>query len=352
MELERPDLTQLPPHVRAYIEALEAKLARLQAESEPVASESASGPEEPPSHTSVITITEQGQVKRTPRHLYGRQRRGGMGVFGIDAAEADPPVGLVLADDGAGIILLTDQGRAFRLPVAELPETPLNGRGRSILERFPLRADERLALAFPDQPLDGRGAYLILVTRRGQVRRIAAHFLGRSLQPGTVLYNVSEGGPPAAACWSQGDQELFIVTRAGQATRFAERLVPVRGCLGMRVDPQDEVVGVAAIPADGAVFLLSDQGKGTIRLMSGFSAHKSPGAAGKTAMRADQIVGAVPVQEGDDLLILSRLGKVIRFAAAEVPPKEGVVQGVNCMNLRADECVAVAVLPALAAAPA
>jgi len=81
---------------------------------------------------------------------------------------------------------------------------------------------------------------------------------------------------------------------------------------------------------------------GTIRLMSCFGANKAPGAGGKIAMKAEDVVGAVVVEENDDLFVISRLSKMIRFQAAEVPAKEGVVQGVRCMALRADEAVAVA----------
>jgi DNA gyrase subunit A len=76
--------------------------------------------------------------------------------------------------------------------------------------------------------------------------------------------------------------------------------------------------------------------------MSGFSANKAPGSGGKVAMNSDQLVGALPVSDGDDLFLASRLGKVIRFPASEVPAKEGVVAGVYCMALRGDEVTAVA----------
>ncbi len=148
--------------------------------------------------------------------------------------------------------------------------------------------------------------------------------------------------PGRGYCWSSGNDDLFIVTRTGQAIRFAERLVPVRGCLGLRVDPGDRVTGVSATGADGGVFLLSSDGKGTIRQLSGFGANKAPGAGGKVAMKADAVVGAVAVPASGppvDLFAISRLGKIIRFQVNEVPAKEGVVQGVNCMNLRADDCV-------------
>jgi DNA gyrase subunit A len=79
--------------------------------------------------------------------------------------------------------------------------------------------------------------------------------------------------------------------------------------------------------------------------MSGFAANKAPAAGGKVAMKTDKLIGAARAGTGDELFAISRLGKLIRFAAAEVPPKEGVVQGVACMALRADEVVALTVAP-------
>lgn len=346
----RPDLSELPDEVLTYITALETALQQA-ASSDEESNRPAPEPSEPPTTIQVITISQKGLAKRTPRHFYTRQRRGGMGVFGVDVVDEDAPTFLVLAEMDAGMTLVTNQGRAFRTSVAEISETQVAGRGKSLLERISLREGEQLALVIPD-PLPGQpSAYLTLVTVRGQVRRIGSQYLGKNLQAGTVIHNIAEGGAPAAACWTTGNDELFIATRTGAAIRFSERLVPVRGCLGLRVDPQDAVVGIAAAGAEGGVFLLNDEGKGTIRLFSGFSANKAPGASGKVGMKTNSLIGVVGVREGDkvleDVLIISRLGKVIRFPAAEVPAKEGVVQGVNCMALRADECVAVAVSPGL-----
>ncbi|HMN30898.1 MAG TPA: DNA gyrase C-terminal beta-propeller domain-containing protein [Caldilineaceae bacterium] len=338
MSLDRPDLSHVPEAVLAYIETLEAEIERLrQRPDEETREEMPLEPSEPPTTINLVTISAQGMAKRTPRHFYLRQRRSGMGIFDLDSNEDDPPKFLAIADETAGLLLMTDHGRAFRLPLSELVESPVRSRGRALRELFPLRSDERLALAIADQG----GAYLALVTERGQLRRIGSQYLGKSLQPGTVLYNIKEGGPPAAACWTTGNDELLIVTRSGQGIRFSERLVPLRGCLGIRVDPDDVVTGVAAAEASGGAFLLGADGKGTVRLLNGFGANKSPGAGGKTVMKSDALVGAVAVGPGHDLFVISRLGKIIRFQAAEVPAKEGVVQGVNCMALRADECVAV-----------
>jgi len=107
------------------------------------------------------------------------------------------------------------------------------------------------------------------------------------------------------------------------------------------VDLGDRVAAVTAVTEESGVFLLGHDGKGTIRQMSGFRANKAPGAGGKVVFKTDKLAGAVTVGPEDDLFIISKLGKIIRFKAGEVPPKEGVVQGVNCIALRSDEATAV-----------
>jgi DNA gyrase subunit A len=168
------------------------------------------------------------------------------------------------------------------------------------------------------------------------------------MMPGTALYRVAELGPLAAACWTTGEGDLFVATQRGLAIRFPERALPLAGGLAMRLEPGDRAIAVEAVHLlDGAsIFLLGADGRGTIRLMAGFAPNKSPGGGGKVAMKTERLVGAMAVGPQGDLFIQSRLSKLIRFGAGEVPGKDGVVQGVNCMALRADECAALAVSPA------
>lgn len=339
MTVARPDLTQTDPAVLAYIEALEAEIERLtRRRRSPAPADSELEPSEPPTTMNVITVSAAGLAKRTPRHFYGRQRRGGMGVFDLELPDDDHPALLAVADEADSLIFVTSRARVFRLPVSALPEAPVRARGVSLDRHINLTPEETLIAMLPAS--DG---YLTLVTEQGQVRRFSSHLFGERMRPGVALYDSAIGGAPAAACWSPGDGDLFIVTRAGQAIRFAEQQVPVRGCLGLRLEREDTIAAVAAVYEHSAVFLLGADGKGALRQMSGFRANKAPGAGGKTAMKADRLVGAITSGGESDLFVISRLSKIIRFRAAEVPLKEGVVQGVNCMDLRADETTALTI---------
>ncbi len=346
MIIERPDLSDVAPDVLAYIESLEAALAAqtprrarppVVAEPEPDAA-----PElcEPPTTINLITLTAGGLLKRTPRHLYGQQRRGGMGIFDLDAPDDDPPTLLALADESASLILFTDQGRTYRLPVNRLAEMPMRARGTALSGLLPLRPGERVAAALPEDS----GEQIALVGQRGWVMTVRASFVGKSMIAGVVYYDVVKYGSLAAACWLPGSaDEVFIATQQGFAIRFPAQRVPKTGCLGIRLEKNDTVVAAAATNDESSVFLLGTDGKGTIRLMSGFAANKSPGGGGKVALKTDKLVAAAAVGAADDVFIISRNSKIIRFQAAEVPPKEGVVQGVNCMALRGDETMAVVV---------
>ncbi|MBI1293482.1 hypothetical protein GC175_00805 [bacterium] len=335
MTPQRPDLSQLPEAVRAYIEYLEDALTDAQSEPSGGRGAAAAEPSEAPTTQMVVTITRTGTIKRTPRHLYGRQRRGGMGVFDIESNEDDPPTLIAVGDLQERLILFTDRSRFFSLRISELPEAPVRARGEMSQRWLPLQPDEKLVVALPEQ----NAAYFYLLSDRGWVRRVVGSQLLR-LAPGSVL-EARPGHRPVSACWGTGDRDLLIVSKAGQGIRFEERLVPIQGgCLGIRLDGGDEALSIANVNEASGVFVLGDDGKGTIRQMAGVRANKSPGAGGKTIMKADRVVDARTVAAGEDVFVISQLAKLIRFAADEVPPKEGVVQGVNCMSLRADEAMA------------
>lgn len=348
---KRPDLTNIDPNIREYIETLEAELERLRGKQKRsvlhISSEESEAtetlpeiaePTEPPTTINVITATASAIAKRTPRHLYTRQRRGGMGIFDIETSLEEPPAILAIADQQQGILLFTNLGRAFRLQASMLRETPVRDRGENIFKKPSLQQDENLVAILPEQAQ----GYVALSSQTGMVRLLRHHVFGEYMKPGMALYDYRTFGPLASACWTPGDSDLFIATRQGRAIRFSEKLVSPQGTQGVRLSNDDVVIGITSVYPDSSVFLLSADGKGTIRLIEGFAANKSPGAGGKVAINTDHLICALAVDQEQDIFIISKLCKIIRFPASDIPTKDGVVQGVICMSLRADEPVAVA----------
>ena len=191
MNSECPDLSQTSPEVRAYIEALEAERLRMQTNQPTRRKTAVSQPSEPPTSQQVITISQQGVAKRTARHLYGRQRRSGIGVFDLDVAEPDFPAHLVVADESDRLLLFSNLGRVFPLNVANIVQTEeLRTLGESIIGRFPFHANEKIIGALPNNG----GQYIILASQRGWVQRVAVSYFGKSLIPGMTFHDVTQGG--------------------------------------------------------------------------------------------------------------------------------------------------------------
>lgn len=344
MAVPRPDLSQLPAEVSAYILHLESEIARLRAFSDapalnPDESDEETVPSEPPTTINVISMTARGVAKRTPRNYYTRQRRGGMGVFDIQTPDDDPPCLLAIADQSQTLLVLTNMARAFRLPVNAIPETPIRGRGESVVGRLGLNPEETIAVILP---VRAQG-YVAMLSQTGNVRLLRHHVFGEYMKPGVLMFDTRTFGKLTAACWTPGESELVIATSQGRAIRFSEKIIPPQGGAGIRLAEHDQAIGICAVYPDSGVFLINREGKGTIRLMEGFLPNKAAGAGGKIIMETDQLAGVFTVESHDELFILSTLSKVIRFSAGEVPAKDSAVQGVFCMTLRADQVSAVAV---------
>lgn len=337
--MDRPDLSTVDDEIVAYIEYLEGEILSLQSVKSSKREERASAelePSEPETTVNVIVFSRNGLIKRTPRHFYGRQRRSGRGNFDMEFAEGDGPQQVVLADLEEELIVITNFARIFHLPTKNIPEGELRDRGVEIAGLLKMHGNETVVKLL----VNGQGERIASLTPRGYV------FTSNrpSARDGDFLYNTSNQGGPVDCCWTSGDDNIFIATKQGKGIRFDERQVPKGGCLGIRLDPGDELLGLTAVTDDSGVFMLSHDGKGTIRLMEGFRQNRAPGAGGKVAIKSDKLVAAVTVEDegaGSDIFAISETGKMIRFSAAEVPSKTGVVQGVNCMGLRNDEVSAV-----------
>jgi DNA gyrase subunit A len=334
----RPDLSSADPEIKKYIEYLEKRLGVTHKPEPGLTSEHFSEvfPPEPDTTNCLISISARGSVKRTYRHLYTRQHRGGMGVFDLETNPPDYPVVVGIANEPQTLLLITNRARAFRYPLQQIEASPVRAKGSLPFERMGFDANESIAAVLPEQ---ARG-YVALLGASGKVRLLRHHLFGEHMKPGTVLFNTAEFGALTSACWTPGDAEIFIVTSAGMGIRFAEKAISPQGDIGIRTGADDSAVGITSVSDDSSVFFIGTDGRGTIRQMSSFAANKSAGGSGKIAFKNNKVIGAATMTPEDEIFVITRYGKVIRFSADEVPVTEGPVQGVNCISLRADEVTA------------
>ncbi len=341
--MQRPDLLGVRPDLIAYIEYLENQISEYRSTPERKVKTQSESPvpetqlfAEPPTKYTLITSSYGGYVKRTYRHLYVPQHRGGMGIFDIDLPDTDYPRSLLTAEVDKNVLVFTDRARVFRFPASRIVETEIHSKGQNLFDRLPLEPGEGLAAILPEQAQ----GFVALLSKPGKIRILRHHMFGEHMRPGTPMYNYKEFGPLASVCWTGGDRDLFVVTKKGIGIRFAEKAVSPQSELAIKLGADDEAVALTPVDDESAVLLLGSDGKGAIRLMSGFAANKSPGGSGKIAIKNDQVIGAVSIEGREDIFAISRLSKIIRFPSDEVLRTEGVVQGVICVNLRADEVVA------------
>jgi len=341
--MDRPDLQNIRTDVLAYIEALEARLAELEGKrsrpshlAETDIRQEPALPEEAPTSESLITLSWNGKIKRTQRHLYSRQHRSGMGVFDLDIDLPDNPTSLLACQEIDNLLFFTDQARVFRWKANKMEADEIRSKGDDLNSHFQLEEGEKFTAVLPDRA----SGFVALASERGRIRILRHHVFGEHMRPGTPMFRADEFGRLASVCWTPGNADLLILTRRGMGVRFSEKLINPSGDVGIKLAEGDSLVSVLSVDDDSSVFIAAADGRGTVRKMATFAPNKSTGGIGKIAMRSDQIAGAVTVTAGDDIFMVSKLAKIIRFPANEVPETEGVVQGVVCMQLRADDVTA------------
>lgn len=276
--MERPPLDHIPPGVLEYIEYLESELAKLKGKKEQrgvavledTTDLSPVDYKEPPTSFNLVTFSQKGAVKRTNRGEYTRQRRGGIGVFDIETDQNDFPATLVIADEPQTLILFSDHAKAYRLPVTKLEAQQIRAKGEFLSSKINLLPGETITAALPEQA----AGYIALISKSGKVRCLRHHLFGEHMKPGTPMYRFEDFGPLASVCWTTGDSDLFVVTRNGMGIRFSEKIVNPQGTQAIKLSDGDEVVSVVSVDEDDGVLVIGADGKGTIRLMSGFAPNK------------------------------------------------------------------------------
>ncbi|HET6477414.1 MAG TPA: DNA gyrase subunit A [Thermoleophilia bacterium] len=296
-----------------------------------------------------ITITKTGYVKRLPVATYRQQKRGGIGVAGMDLKEEDEVEHLFITSTHNFLLFFTSVGKVYRLKVHELPLAGRNAKGKHIVNLLPLRQDEKICAVINTRNFDeSEGKYLILGTRKGIVKKTLFTSYNTKLKAdGIIAIKIREDDELLAVRHTSGDDDVMMISRLGQAIRFHESDVrptgrSASGVHGMRLRKGDEVIAMDIARDDSDLFVITENGFGKRTLVSEYHVQSRGGQGVRTIALTDRkgyLAGVKVVRENHEIVLQSREGVVIRMRADGISRYARSTQGVKVMNMREGDVV-------------
>ncbi len=296
-----------------------------------------------------ITITKTGYVKRLPVATYRQQKRGGIGVAGMDLKEEDEVEHLFITSTHNFLLFFTSVGKVYRLKVHELPLAGRNAKGKHIVNLLPLRQDEKICAVINTRNFEeSDGKYLILGTRRGIVKKtLFASYNTKLKADGIIAIKIRDDDELLAVRNTSGDDDLMMVSRLGQAIRFHESDVrptgrSASGVHGMRLRKGDEVISMDIARDDSDLFVITENGFGKRTPISEYRITARGGLGVRTVALTDRkgyLVGVKVVRENHEIMLQSRDGVMIRVRADGISRHGRATQGVRVMNMREGDVV-------------
>jgi DNA gyrase subunit A len=295
----------------------------------------------------VIAITRSGYVKRLPVTTYREQRRGGIGVMGMDLKDEDYIEHLFVASTHDYLLFFTSVGKVYRLKVHELPLGTRQSKGRAIVNLLPFAQQEQVRAVIATRDFK-EAEYLVLATRKGMVKKTRFEEYNTPLKAdGIIAIKLRDDDALVDVLHSSGPDDIMLVSRKGQAIRFHEDQVrpmgrATSGVKGMGLRKDDEVISASIAHEDLDMLVVTDQGYGKRTRVSDYPVKGRAGLGVKTVQLTKargQLAGAMVVREGYQVMMISTGGTVIRMPVEEIKRLGRSTQGVIVMRLRGDEQV-------------
>jgi DNA gyrase subunit A len=295
----------------------------------------------------VIAITRSGYIKRLPVTAYREQRRGGIGVMGMDLKDEDYIEHLFVASTHDYILFFTSVGKVYRLKVHELPLGSRQSKGRAIVNLLPFRQDEQVRAVIATRDFT-EAKYLVFATKRGVVKKTPFEAYNTPLKAdGIIAIGMRDDDELIGVRLSDGDDDILMVSRLGQAIRFHESDVrsmgrPASGVQGMRLRAGDEVIEVDIASDDADLLVVTENGWGKRTRVADYPVKGRGGLGVKTAQLVEgkgRLVGARIVRDGYAVMLISNAGTVIRMPVDGIRRAGRATQGVIVMRLREGEQV-------------
>ena len=306
----------------------------------------------------IITLTHNGLIKRTAVSAYRAQRRGGKGVIGMTTREGSGTEGetpdfierLFTASTHDFLMFFTSLGRVYVERVHEIPDMGRAARGRSIANFLELRSGETIAalIRIPakygpnreDQTWE-QTAYLFFATRQGTVKKTALSEFGNVRKGGIIAITIDPTDTLIDVKLTNGSNEVVLITREGMSIRFNEEKVrsmgrPAAGVRGITLDDQDAVVALAVVEPNATLLVAGELGIGKRTSFEEYRV-QSRGGKGiitmKTTERTGKVVGALTVNEADQMMLITFTGQMVRIGVRDIREAGRNTQGVKLIDL-------------------
>jgi len=305
----------------------------------------------------VISLTASGYVKRLPLATYRQQRRGGVGVMGMNLKEDDYIAHLHICSTHDYLLFFTNRGKVYRLKVYELPEGSRTSKGSSLNNLLPLREGERVMAVIPTRDFK-ENRYLAFATAKGQIKK--TEFLDYNTPiraDGIIAIKVRDGDELVGVRLTSGEDDLLMVSKSGHAVRFSEAAARpmgrvAAGVKGMNVSgkidgEENRVLAMDVARDDTELFVVTENGYGKRTSIAEYPVKGRGGKGVLTAKLTEKkggLAGAMVVREHQDLLFISHQGMVQRTEAGGISLMGRATQGVRVMNIKDEDRVSAVAL--------
>ena len=292
----------------------------------------------------VVTISHGGYAKTQPLDAYQAQRRGGMGKAATSVKDEDFVEHMLIASTHAYLLCFTNAGKVFWLKVFQIPVAGRQSRGRPMVNLLPLDEGERITSILPVREFDD-DQFIVMATSNGTVKKTPLSQFARPRSVGLRAIDLVEGDHLVGTAITDGQKDIMLLSSSGKGVRFAEAQVRSmgrvsRGVRGIRMSEEHHVIAMLIPAEDGKVLTVSAHGYGKRTNVADFPT-KGRGAQGVIAMqtsdRNGELVGATQIFDGDEIMLISDQGTLVRTRGDEISVLGRNTQGVRLIRVKEGE---------------
>jgi len=294
----------------------------------------------------VVTISNEGYIKRNAVSLYRAQRRGGKGKTAMGTKDEDFVTQLMTASTHDYLLFFSDRGRVFRKKVYEVPQAGRAARGKALVNLLPVEKDEKISTTLAIREFDDEH-YIVMATRQGLVKKTRLSDYGNIRSNGIIAIRLDDDDDLIAVRVTNGEQEIMLASSGGKAIRFAETDVrpmgrATRGVTGMRMPKDTTVIAMALVVERATLLAVSENGYGKRTAVEEYGVQKRGGQGVftlKTGGRNGAMIAALQVTDEDQVMMMTDTGRLVRIKLNGVSVIGRNTQGVKLIGCSADERV-------------